>query len=476
MKNNIFKKIKSKLKLINLIKITPLITIFFVLIASIFIATGSANIDSSLKGGTVYRISQEYFLNKNTISQEQTYIESVADGKTKVNGKVYKKDIHKYNFKYSSELNINSSGNVNNYTLVINTNITDKSIKNDIKFWLLKINNQTYFRDAVEAYSINTFNSNKTIIDLVIAIFASIGFIIIYIIFRLDWAQFISIVVSSLFALALTIGIIVTFYIPISLSMLPVFASIWGFMVALSTIVMSKTKQNKKYFNLDDYEEFFDNEHNHKIKNRDLKYEFNFKFKHYYKKKYIQKIKENPTLSKRKIKKLLKIEFKNNILNEYKLKYVIAKAKKEDPNIDISKIKKDFIAKTKENKIKQKENKKEIKRNNRKFHDYREKNNFLHKIALLTIKDLLKSFIYLIIITLSVLIPLSIFSGLEYNFYLAVIIGIIVSIYCSFIVSIPLWTSLERYRALNKVRIHKYLDARRVEVDEQIVVGVNDIK
>ena len=107
------------------------------------------------------------------------------------------------------------------------------------------------------------------------------------------------------------------------------------------------------------------------------------------------------------------------------------------------------------------------------FHRYNNKNNFLYKMVNMSLKKQILEFVGLAVIATIILVPLAIFSGPSFGFFITVLIGILTSFYAIFVIAIPIWIRFESFRALNRTRIQKNLRKKRVEVDEEEIIGVN---
>ena len=204
---------------------------------------------------------------------------------------------------------------------------------------------------------------------------------------------------------------------------------------------MAKTKQNKKFFNLDDYEEFFKNEFEHRQEVKLLKNKIFFKRRKFMKFRAKEIAKNNKHINKKlalyKVRSDLKVDQSNKI--------VISKN-----------------AKT------------ELKQKNRDFKDYSRNNNFLYKIANMTIKNLLIHFLLISVISIIILVPMALIGIGQYNIYIATLIGILVATYCAFIIAIPVWVALEKYRSLNKVKINHFLSTKEVDQEWTDCSRVNE--
>ncbi|AGM25123.1 protein translocase SecDF, variant type [Spiroplasma chrysopicola] len=419
--------IKLKDRFYHFSKWTPIIGLILVLAAIIIGLTGVANFDSSIKKGTEITIGSEYWQDHNNEEQAKT-------------------DLAKHLNNIISEHKIKTKFTYNLYTikrlngtkvLVVSTNITGS---NYARALLASI--ASYYGASAEDNGINMYQTNpimevKALIITVISFAIGILCIFVYTLFRLDWAQFVGIVLGSLFALAITVSIAIIFQILITFEMLIAFIAIFGFAMAIGTIIMARAKQNKRTVNNVEYEKFF-----------------NYMSKHH---NTVKKIRNSP-------KQYVKDEIKALRLANPELKY---SEFKHTFKVEIKAIKAQAVE------IKKK-NKKEIKAINKEFHQYDLSNNFLQKIANITIKQMFKHCLTLLIILGSLLLVLAAFSGSLFGFNLVIFLGIFFGMFATLLIGIPIWVSLEKYRALNKIRVKNYLDSKRVEIDEQIVKGIND--
>ncbi|AGM26182.1 bifunctional preprotein translocase subunit SecD/SecF [Spiroplasma syrphidicola EA-1] len=429
--NDSLKKSKKPKKLTarfyHFSKWTPIAGLILVIAAIIIALTGAANFDSSIKKGTEITIGSEYWQDHENEEKAKADLANHLDT-----------IIREHKIKTKFTYNLYTIKRLNDTkVLVVSTNITGS---NYARALLASI--ASYYGASAEDSGINMYQTNpimevKALIITLISFAIGILCIFVYTLFRLDWAQFVGIVLGSLFALSITVSIAIIFQILITFEMLVAFIAIFGFAMAIGTIIMARAKQNKRTVNNVEYEKFF-----------------NYMSKHH---NAVKKLRNEP-------KQYVKAEIKALRL--------------ANPELKRGEFKETFKAQIKAIKTQaaeiKKKNKKEIKVINKEFHQYDLANNFLQKIANITIKQMFKHCLTLLIILGSLLLVLAAFSGSLFGFNLVIFLGIFFGMFATLLIGIPIWVSLEKYRALNKIRVKNYLDSQRVEIDEQIVIGIND--
>ena len=440
---------KQRITFFNLIKWTPLFASVMIIVGIIVFFTGAANFDSSVQKGSVYTYNQAQFQRHKdtetffTPKEQEKYIEDVANTGLSSRGRIDKYDLASI----QASINVSTTFIDNSFqpSLTISTDITTISKANQFNDWLRSTGTFTStkyiyfnFRDPTQASSF--------IKATFIALGVGIGLIVLYIIFRFDWAQFLSIVSAGLFSLALTFGIVATFQILISTGTIVILAAIWCFAVVNAAFIMSKAREIKRKFDIKAYESFFADVHSQKEEIGSLKKIIHFNPNQLIK-QHVAELKENdPGLNKWYARRQMFKQFKANV-----------------SSVDFELPTKEAI---KQAKIQKKTRQKE-------YIKYNHENNFLYKIANMTMKEMFLHYFLIALLSTVILVVLSVLSGYAGSYFIAMLIGILVSIYAAFIVTIPIWVQLEKRRAINQVKLMKYLDSRRVSQDEEKVEGIN---
>ncbi len=446
---------KHRITFFNLIKWTPLFASVMIIAGIVVFFTGAANFDSSVQKGAVYTYNQAQFQiytnpetreeRRFTPKEQKTYIEKVAKTGIASLGQIGKYDLASI----QASINVSSTFIDGSFqpSLTISTDITTIGKANQFNDWLrstgTSVGDIRYiyfnFRDPTQASSF--------IKATFIALGVGIGLIVLYIIFRFDWAQFLSIVSAGLFSLALTFGIVATFQILISTGTIVILAAIWCFAVVNAAFIMSKAREIKRKFDIKAYESFFADVHSQKEEMGNLNKIIHFKPNQLIK-QHVAELKENdPGLNKWYARRQMFKQFKANMASV------------------------DLPDKPTKEAIKQAKIQKQTRQ--KEYIKYNHQNNFLYKIANMTMKEMFLHYFLIALLSTVILVVLSVLSGYAGSYFIAMLIGILVSIYAAFIVTIPIWVQLEKRRAINQVKLMKYLDSRRVSQDEEKVEGIN---
>ncbi|WP_374696103.1 protein translocase SecDF, variant type [Spiroplasma endosymbiont of Polydrusus formosus] len=427
------KKVKNgKLTFYNITKWTPIIWIILLIVALTIGFAGKTNIANSIKPGVNITISEELW----GTSGSGRVIDEVAIEKLKTHIDNFRQTKN-YSFSFNIYIIKKQESGASSRILVVSTNITKGTYERELKAIIA-----TFYSANPEDPTLSLQRTNPVMegyILKVAAISLAIGLacIFVYTLFRLDWAQFAGVVLSAVFTLIVTIDIAIITHILITFEMSIAFLTIFGFSIAFGTMVMVRAKQNKKAIDIREYETFFTymSEHHAQIKH----------LRHAHKFYYQEELKK------------IALKHPNLKLKELKKKY-------HDQFHCIKMVAKDI--KSKNHKI--------ILEIRKEFRIYNYEHNFLQKVANVTIKQMLQHCLTLGIMFTVLLITLAAFSGTLFGFNVVVLIGLIMGMFATLFVTIPIWVALEKYRALNKIRVKNYLDSQRVEVDEQIVIGIND--
>lgn len=416
----------------NITKWTPIVGIILLIIALAIGFAGKANIANSIKPGINITINEDLW---GTDGSKQIPDE-VAIAKLKTQIEEYQQITH-HNFSFNIYVIKRQDSGNSNRILVVSTNITKGTFERDLLSSIA-----SYYGASPSDASLSLQQTDPVMEGYILKIAAislAIGLacIFVYTLFRLDWAQFVGMVLAAIFTLVVTIAIAIITQLLITFEMSIAFLTIFGFAIAFGTMVMVRAKQNKKTINIREYETFFAYMSEHRVQIKRLRRAH----KVYYQEELKKLAIKNPDLKLKALKKQYREQ----------LHRVELAAK------DI---------KSKNHKI--------IREIRKEFRVYNYEHNFLQKVANVTIKQMLQHCLTLGIMFAILLITLAAFSGAWFGFNVVILIGLIIGMFATLFVAIPIWVALEKYRALNKIRVKNYLDSQRVEVDEQVVVGIND--
>ncbi|AOX43938.1 bifunctional preprotein translocase subunit SecD/SecF [Spiroplasma sp. NBRC 100390] len=411
----------------NITKWTPVVGIILLIVALAIAFAGKANVANSIKPGINFTINQDLWGTNNdetAIAKLSTQLESI-------------RKTARYNFSYNIYILKKQESGVNNRILVVSTNITKGTFERELLTAIASFYNATPDDPSLALQQTDPVMEGYILKNAAISIGVGLACIFVYTLFRLDWAQFVGMVLASLFALVTTIAIAIITQVLITFEMSIAFLAIFGFAIAFATMVMVRAKQNKKAINIREYETFFTymSEHRSQIKRLRRAH------KAYYQEELKKLAIKHPELTLREIKKQYHDQLKRTQL--------AAKDIKSKNNKVIREVRKDFRV-------------------------YNYEHNFLQKVANITIKQMLQHCLTLGIMFAVLLITLAAFSGTWFGFNIVILIGLIAGMFATLFVGIPIWVALEKYRALNKIRVKNYLDSQRVEIDEQTVIGIND--
>ena len=495
---------KERITIVRLTQITIVVGLVFIIIAAFLIGFSKERLSSDVVGGSIITYRQDSSNtwakpNGGTIrnaSAEEQYIKNNLPNAPGFQDKFGSLTRIDFSINPGKSHDPSAGGTSLPITsVIIKTNITNYGDAEQLESMIWKLNypNQAISSNQISYDKFTPNFVNSYIIASAVAIAASIGFVFIYSIFRLNWAQFFSVVSTGLFAGVLTLAIIITFQITISLTMFPIVAAIWAFAMVSCSFFMAQVNQNRRFFNLDDYDLFYQNELEYRDKKKDLL--AIIKFNNYKALKRNAKQNVNYLLNRDNIKRYRK-DIKADILEQKKILYsdnpiYIRKQVQqmvrhlEDPEEKRNK-RREYFLQLKEGEAAQNSiqirteknnkiiaSKQELKKIKHEFHQYNNKNNFLYKMVNMSLKKQIFEFLGLGIIAAIILIPLAIFSGPSFGFFITVLIGIITSFYAIFVIAIPIWIRLESLRALNRTRIQKNLRKKHVEIDEEEIIGVN---
>ncbi|MBW1241522.1 MAG: preprotein translocase subunit SecD [Spiroplasma poulsonii] len=411
----------------NITKWTPIVGIILLIVALAIAFAGKANVANSIKSGINFTINQDLWGtddDETAITKLSTQLESI-------------RNTARYNFSYNIYVLKKQESGANNRILVVSTNITKGTFERELLTAIASFYNATPDDPSLALQQTDPVMEGYILKIAAISIGIGLACIFVYTLFRLDWAQFVGMVLASLFTLVTTIAIAIITQLLITFEMSIAFLAIFGFVIAFTTMVMVRVKQNKKAINIREYETFFTYMSEHRFQIKRLRRAH----KVYYQEELKKLAIKHPELKLREIKKQYHDQLKRTQL--------VAKDIKSKNHKVIREVRKDFRV-------------------------YNYEHNFLQKVANITIKQMLQHCLTLGIMFTILLITLAAFSGSWFGFNIVILIGLIVGMFATLFVGIPIWVVLEKYRALNKIRVKNYLDSQRVEIDEQIVIGINN--
>ncbi|WHQ36483.1 protein translocase SecDF, variant type [Spiroplasma sp. SV19] len=411
----------------NITKWTPIVGIILLIVALAIAFAGKANVANSLKQGINFTINQDLW----GADDDETAIAKLSAQLENT------RKIKHYNFTYNIYILKRQENGANNRILVVSTNITKGTFERELLISIASFYNATPDDSSLALQQTDPVMEGYILKIAAISIGIGLACIFVYTLFRLDWAQFVGMLLASLFVLIITIAIAIITQVLITFEMSIAFLAIFGFAIAFATMVMVRAKQNKKAINIREYETFFTYMSQHRLQIKRLRRAH----KVYYQEELKKLALKHPELTLREIKKQYHEQLKRTQL--------AAKDIKSKNHKVIREVRKDFRV-------------------------YNYEHNFLQKVANITIKQMVQHCLTLGIMFAVLLITLAAFSGSWFGFNIVILIGLIVGMFATLFVGIPIWVALEKYRALNKIRVKNYLDSQRVEIDEQIVIGIND--
>lgn len=423
---------RGKSNFYNITKWAPIVRIILLIIALAIGFVGKANIANTIKPGINITVNEDLWGTDG--SQQVPDKVAIANLNTQIEEYL---QIKRHNFSFNIYV-IKRQDSVNiNRILVVSTNITKGTFEREL------LSSIASFYGASPSDTSLTLQQTDPVMEgyilKIVTISLAIGLacIFVYTLFRLDWAQFVGIVLAAIFALIVTIAIAIITQLLITFEMSIAFLTIFGFAIAFGTMVMALVKQNKKEINIREYETFFAYMSEHRAQIKRLRRAHKVYYQDELKKLAVQ----NPDLKLKELKK----QYRDQL---HRVQLVAKDIKSKNHKI-IWEIQKEFRI-------------------------YNYEHNFLQKVANVTMKQMLQHCLTLGIMFAILLITLAAFSGTWFGFNVVILIGLIIGMFTTLFVATPIWVALEKYRALNKIRVKNYLDSQRVEVDEQVVVGIND--
>lgn len=411
-----------KVTWLSIVKWTPLGAINLIVLAVILGFTIGINKAPNISQGQQYTISQQFI--DNTLEQEKEQITKSFNSQ-----KDFK---NKFNF----EINIVTTSTFSQFdekALEINTNITNDQLHDKLLKWLqTKYGSDEQF---IKSFKIKSTAAQSVIVEAIIALAISIGLILAYLLFRLDWSQFIAIVIGVLSTLLISFAIVALAQLNVSFEMISCFIAIVSSTLMTGVIMMSRAKQIKGEVSKEVYENFWNEEMEYKQGIKKLK-------------------KQHQLFIKAEIAKLNNTDEKLTD-EQYNIKkqeiYHQAKAMKKDDDKQIALTRKEFRA-------------------------YEHENNFLINISKRTVLESTKNLIIMSFIFATLIIGLLFFPLVltnNFSFEILLAIGIFTGIYATLFIILPIWSFLEKKRTLSNLRVRKFLDYKRVGLDEQLIKGIN---
>lgn len=423
--NNDVKRIKKsasrKVTWLSIVKWTPLGAVSLIILAIILGFTIGINKAPNISQGYQYTIAEEIMPTDN-LNEEVKQITNAIEKDFK----------NQFNFEISKIVTSNYD-QFDEQAIEINTNITKDELQQ--KFLKCLYNKYTSDEQFIKSFKIKSTASQSVIIEAIIALAISIALILVYLLFRLDWAQFTAIVIGVVSTLLISFAIIASAQLIISFEMISCFITIASLTLMTGVIMMSRAKQIKGEVSKDVYENFW---------NEEMKYKQDIKT---LKKQHKLFIKAEIAKLNNTNEKLSDEEYNNKKREIYKQ----AKAMKKDDAKQIALVHKEFRA-------------------------YEHENNFLINISKRTILESTKNLIIMSFIFATLIIGLLFFPIVltnSFSFEILLAIGIFTGIYATLFIILPIWSFLEKKRTLSHLRVRKYLDSKRFGLDEQLIKGIN---
>ncbi|WP_381415040.1 hypothetical protein NPX79_03430 [Spiroplasma endosymbiont of Anurida maritima] len=423
-------KFKSFFTVKKMSMILPIIGFLFIILGTTFAFTGVNNFDSSIKSSINLTISEDFWKYDNNEENISHLDNAIKNNYQQRGGRDFIYDIYILN---------QGSINETQRMMVVETNISKGTYEREFATFVAGLydawSEDPGFSLTTTEPSMAIYILEKALITLAVAI----GINFLYITFRSDWAQFVSSLISSIFVMLLTLSFVIVFQVIIKFEIVIAAMSVLIIMFLLSTLALKKLKENRKALKQSETIGFFNSltDHHDKIKSLQLEH------KKMQKDFILQLEKENPDLKKKQIIVKYNNEINENVASSLKLK--------ADNKKKIKSLKKEFSSwKSSENK------------------------DVLQKVGTITMYQLLKYYVF-ILATFGVLLTVfTIFSGAYFGLYLTVLFGLISTLFTIIVISIPLWIFLQRKRELRAIRVDRYLQNKKVSVDEQTVIGLND--
>ncbi len=371
------------------------------------------------------------FLINDTVDASST----ISSDVNKLNGAI--KDKYDRKFDYSVYAPERSQNNTD-YNILLITNVQFKSnLYNEIFEWLnsenIQINYNLYLTVNNDSKIISASYSD-TVKQLLIIFGVVILIVLIYILFRFNWSQFITVLGSLIFAIILTILVVNVTHVWITLEMLLALLGVMIYVIVDGIILCSKIKYEKVKYKNDNFIPIYKKYLEYKKHKRE--------YREYFKIEYDKEI-NKLILSDNKYSNSEFLNQKSLIKEEVKS---LLESKKEP---------------LKQQKI---EYKKILRDNNI---------NYLFKIKYSIIKENIKRSILTSIIFTTLILILMLSGGVSIGFGIVVLFGVNIAIFGALIILLTLWLIFDKYNIITNLKIKNFLKKRKLELDEEDVEGIN---
>ncbi|QBQ07639.1 bifunctional preprotein translocase subunit SecD/SecF [Spiroplasma gladiatoris] len=278
-----------------------------------------------------------------------------------------------------------------------------------------------------------------TIVDMAIqmayGVLAIVLALAIYILIRFKWTYYIAMVIGIILVPVLTLGAIVSFYIPLGMTSLIAVAVAISFTCLTMFMLFGKVRNLIANKDENSMINFFKKEIEYSIEVKNMK----------------KKIKDEIFLKKADMKlkakeKKLSKEERNDLKLEFKKfkqqKYIEYKEVRKNNKVEINKVSK--------------------------------RNNYLKEIMVQSFKYGIKRSLLIGVFYIIISLLLSITLTSLASFGLSVIIGIVSSGIIMLFICLPVWIWLEQIRIRNHLTRKRFINGLKVTGEEQIIEGVND--
>ncbi len=288
---------------------------------------------------------------------------------------------------------------------------------------------------GVQRLILSPFSTVKLIQELAISLLIIIAALIIYIIIRFKWTYYVAITLALTLGLATFGSAMIVLQIPLGFSIIISASILISFILTNAIMILNHGKvliQSKNEKSLTTY---FNKEIDIAVNNR-----------------------ENAAVYRAQVRNL-KFELKQKLHS------------KEITKEDKKKLKADFKLAKHEEFIKLKEIKKE---NSVKLNRAAKDNNYLKEVVVDVMNFAIKRLLLMGIFYVAIAIAMILTMPNIYTFGLSMFIGIIISMFVTMFIIIPIWVFLEQWRLRNRLAFKRYVNGLKVNQEEQIIEGIND--
>ncbi|AXK51122.1 protein translocase SecDF, variant type [Spiroplasma alleghenense] len=288
---------------------------------------------------------------------------------------------------------------------------------------------------GVQRLILSPFSTVKLIQELAISLLIIIAGLIIYIIIRFKWTYYVAITLALTLGLATFASAMVVLQIPLGFSIIISASILISFILTNAIMILNHGKvliQSKNEKSLTNY---FNKEIDISVNNR-----------------------ENAAIYRADVRKL-KLELK--------LKLQSKEISKEDKK----NIKKEFKAAKNAEMVKLKELKKE---NSVKLSRAAKDNNYLKEVIVDVMNFAIKRLLLIGIFYVAIAITMILTMPNIFAFGLSMLLGIVISMFVTMFIIIPIWIFLEQWRLRNRLAFKRYINSLKVSQEEQIIEGIND--